>query len=137
MMNPEIFSLWIIGAVAIFGLQGSLAMAMRHHLFRNQLGRSKCDRLLGSPHAFIGPIPVALFAALYYVLILYLLFDIFLSGENTIDQMPPLILISLPITAYYAWLLFLKLRVRCMGCIRIQIYNLIIGASYLNIILNC
>ena len=43
-MTAEILSLLILGGAALFGLQGSLAMAMRHYLFRNQSRRSACDR---------------------------------------------------------------------------------------------
>jgi hypothetical protein len=39
----------------------------------------------------------------------------------------PLVLISLPVTAYYAWLLFFKLRIHCMGCVRIQVINVMIA----------
>ena len=70
-MNAEILSLLILGGAALFGLQGSLAMAMRHYLFRNQSRRSACERLLGSPEAYIGPIPVALVASFYYGLVVW------------------------------------------------------------------
>ena len=132
MMDAETISLMLIGVVAIFGLQNSMAMAMRHHLFRNLSGKSPCDRLLGSPQAYIGPVPVAFFAAFYYLLLLGLLFNRLLGGEMILNWLSPLILISLPVTAYYAWLLFFKLRIRCMGCVRIQIFNLLIVVSYLS-----
>ncbi len=131
MMDAETISMMLIGVAALFGLQGSLTMAMRHHLFRNLSGKSPCDRLLGSPQAYIGPVPVAFFAAFYYLLLLGLLFNRLLSGEMILNWLFPLILISLPVTVYYAWLLFFKLRFRCMGCVRIQIFNLLILVSYL------
>ena len=127
MMDAETISLMLIGVAALFGLQGSMAMAMRHHLFRNLSGKSPCDRLLGSPQAYIGPVPVAFFAALYYLLLLGLLFRMLLRGEMIMNWLSPLILISLPVTAYYAWLLFFKLRIRCMGCVRIQVINVMIA----------
>ena len=49
MMDAETISLMLIGVAAIFGLQNSMAMAMRHHLFRNLSGKSPCDRLLVLP----------------------------------------------------------------------------------------
>ena len=127
MMDAETISLMLIGVAAIFGLQSSMAMAMRHHLFRNLLGKSPCDQLLGSPKAYIGPVPVAFFAAFYYLLLLGLLFNWLLGGEMILNWLSPLILISLPVTAYYAWLLFFKLRIRCMGCVRIQFINVMIA----------
>ena len=135
MMNDEILSLWIMGGAAIFGLQGSLGMSMRHHLFRNQSGRSPCDRLLGSPQAYIAKVPVALFAAIYYLLLLGLLFNMYFGIQSATDWVSILILISLPLTAYYTWLLFFKLRVRCMECVRIQIYNLLIAGAYFGVVL--
>ena len=126
MMDFETISLMHISVAAIFGLQGSMAMAMRHHLFRNLSGKAPCDRLLGSPQAYIGPVPVALFAAFYYLLLLGLLFNRLLGGEMIMNWLSPLVLISLPVTAYYSWLLFFKLRIRCMGCVRIQVINVMI-----------
>ena len=127
MMDAETISLMLIGVAAIFGLQSSMAMAIRHYLFRNLSGKSPCDRLLGSPQAYIGPVPVAFFAAFYYLLLLALLFNMLLRGEMIMNWLSPLVLISLPVTAYYAWLLFFKLRIRCMGCVRIQVINVMIA----------
>ena len=132
MMDAETISLMLICVAAIFGLQNSMAMAMRHHLFRNLSGKSPCDRLLGSPQAYIGPVPVAFFATFYYLLLLGLLFNTFLRGAINLKWVTPLVFISLPVTAYFAWLLFFKLRIRCMGCVRIQIFNLLIVVSYLS-----
>ena len=129
-MTAEILSLLILGGAALFGLQGSLAMAMRHYLFRNQSRRSACDRLLGSPEAYIGPIPVALVASFYYALVLILLLRMLLGGDNPMALLTPLILFSLPVTGYYAWLLFYKLRLLCMGCLRIYLANFIICAAW-------
>ncbi|MEC7087712.1 MAG: vitamin K epoxide reductase family protein [SAR324 cluster bacterium] len=127
MMDVETITLMLIGVAAISGLQSSMAMAMRHHLFRNLSGKSPCDLLLGSPQAYIGPVPVAFFAAFYYLLLLGFLFNRLLGGEMILIWLSPLVLISLPVTAYYAWLLFFKLRIRCMGCVRIQVINVMIA----------
>ena len=90
-MNAEILSFLILGGAALFGLQGSLVMAMRHHIFRNQPRRSVCDRLLGSSEAYIGPIPVAFFAAVYYALVLILLLRILLGGDDPLGLLNLLI----------------------------------------------
>ena len=90
-------------------------------------GKSPCDRLLGFPQAYIGPVPVAFFAAFYFLLLLGLLFNRLLGGEMILIWLSPLVLISLPVTAYYAWLLFFKLRIRCMGCVRIQVINVTVA----------
>ena len=133
MIYADMISLMLIGVAAIFGLQNSMAMAMRHHLFRNLSGKSPCDRLLGSPQAYIGPVPVAFFAAFYYLLLLGLLFNRLLGGEMILIWLSPLVLISLPVTAYYAWLLFFKLRIRCMVCVRIQVINVMIALILLGL----
>ena len=130
-MNAEILSLLILGGATLFGLQGSLAMAMRHYLFRNQSRRSACDRLLGSPEAYIGPIPVALVASFYYALVLILLLRMLLGRDDPLGLLNLMILFSLPVTGYYAWQLFYKLRLLCMGCIQIYLANaLMIGAHF-------
>ena len=133
MMDAETISLMLIGVASIFGLQNSMAVAMRHQLFRNLSGKSSCERLLGSPQAYIGPVPVAFFAAFYYLLLLGLLFNRLVGGEMILIWLSPLVLISLPVTAYYAWLLFFKLRIRCMGCVRIQVINVMIALILLGL----
>ena len=87
MMDAETISLMLIGVAAIFGVQNSMAMAMRHHLFRNLSGKSPCDRLLGFPQAYIGPVPIAFFAAFYYLLLLGLLFNRLLGGEMIMNSL--------------------------------------------------
>ena len=51
------------------------------------------------------------------------------GGENPMDLITPLILLNLLLTCYYAWLLFFKLRLRCMGCILIQLANLLMASA--------
>ena len=128
-MNPSIVSLIALGGLALIGLQGSLILAMRHYLFRGKPRGSPCDRLMKTPQAYIGPVPVAFLAAVYYLLVLIMLLRMLAGGENPMDLITPLILLSLLLTCYYAWLLFFKLRLRCMGCIRIQFANLLMASA--------
>ena len=128
-MNPSLVSLITLGGFALFGLQGSLSLAMRHYLFRGKPGGSPCERLLKTPQAYIGPVPLAFAAAVYYLLVLIMLLRMLAGGENPMDLITPLILLSLLLTCYYAWLLFFKLRLRCMGCIRIQLANLLMASA--------
>ena len=128
MYNATI-SLFILGGAALIGLQGALGLAVRHHLFRNRSRQSTCDRLLSTPQAYLGPIPVAFFAAAYFALVLLLLMRLLVGEENPMDLLTFLILISIPFTCYYAWLLLYKLRIFCMGCIQIYIANAIMIAS--------
>ena len=128
-MNPSLVSLIALGGFALFGLQGSLSLAMRHYLFRGKPYGSPCDRLLGTPQAYICPVPVAFAAADYYILVLIMLLRMLAGGENPMDLITPIILLSLLLTFYYAWLLFFKLRFRCMGCIRIQLANLLMASA--------
>ena len=128
-MAYSVIPMIALGGFALFGLQGSLSLAMQHYLFRGNSRGSICDSLLKTPQAYIGPVPVAFAAAVYYLLVLIMLLRMLAGGENPMDLITPLILLSLLLTCYYAWLLFFKLRLHCMGCIRIQLANLLMASA--------
>ena len=128
-MDSTTVSMLALGGSALFGLQGSLGLVVRHYLFRNNLQHAPCDRLLLTQQAYLGPIPVSLFAVIYYSLVLLMLFFMLTGGENPMDLLTPLILISIPFTCYYAWLLFFKLRLVCIGCVRIYLANLLMAVA--------
>ena len=59
MLDASIISLIALGGAALFGLQGSISLAVRHHLVRELQQRSACDRVAHSKEANIANIPVA------------------------------------------------------------------------------
>ena len=78
MLDASIISLIALGGAALFGLQGSISLAVRHHLVRELQQRSACDRVALSKEANIANIPVAYGAVIFYGLVLFLL----LRGMN-------------------------------------------------------
>lgn len=120
-MSNSLFYLILYGFFCIFGLFGALQLAHRHYFYRDS--PSACSRVLRSPYAFIGSIPVSYLAVLFY---LWILGQLVRSLENVSLSISTLSYANgfmAGITLIYAYFLFFKLRTLCMGCIRIYIAN--------------
>ena len=71
MLDASIISLIALGGAALFGLQGSISLAVKYHLVRELQQRSACDRVAHSKEANIANIPVAYGAVIFYGLVLF------------------------------------------------------------------
>ena len=70
MNDSAIFSLIALGGAAIFGLQGALSLAVRHHQVRNQNPFSACNKVALSKEAQVAKIPIAYGAVIFYGFVL-------------------------------------------------------------------
>ena len=130
MENSFVFLIGL-GVAAFFGFQGSVGLAVRHQARKSLNKHSPCDRVIASPYAFIGNIPIAYLAALYYAAVLGHLLHAFLEGHFSLTWMSILVITACVATCFYAYILFFKIRAWCMGCIRIYIANIIMGLCLL------
>ncbi|MGK5094072.1 vitamin K epoxide reductase family protein [Deltaproteobacteria bacterium TL4] len=126
-MNQAFVYIIGLGFTVFFGFQGSLALAVRHYHQKNQSQRSKCDQVLHSPYAFMGKVPIAYVATLFYAVLLGQLIGIFTQGQDNMRLVTYAAVFAIIATCYYAYLLFFKLNSWCWGCIRIYITNLLMG----------
>ncbi|MBC8258598.1 MAG: vitamin K epoxide reductase family protein [SAR324 cluster bacterium] len=131
MLDPALISLLALGAAALFGLQGALILAVKHNLVRSNHHGSACSKIVLSKEAFIAKIPVAYGAVVFYALVLYLLISGVFLQEMPLFWLNTGVVVALLVTCYYAYLMFFKLRLVCMGCLRIYLANLLMGASLL------
>ncbi len=125
MMEDLIVSLLGIGIFALLGLKSSLALLALHRVQKNQ--GSPCYRVLRSPYAFVGKVPVVYFAVFFYAGVLGQLLQMFWNGTLVMEWIALGTVLAIVCSAYYAYILFFKLRLRCWGCIRIYFSNLMIG----------
>ena len=129
MHDSAIFSLIAFGGAAIFGLQGALSLVVRHHQVRAHHPLSACNKVALSKEAQIAKIPVAYGAVIFYGFVLaQLLGNIYLE-EIQLYWLNFAMVAAMLVTCYYAYIMFFKLRLVCMGCLRIYLANLLMAAA--------
>ncbi|MBF0351644.1 MAG: hypothetical protein HQM11_11470 [SAR324 cluster bacterium] len=122
-----------MGLLSFWGIQGAIALAVRHQALKDQPVVSACDRVLASPRAFILKIPVAYFAALFYAIILGQLLHMLTTGRPLPPWLALWILAGFLVTTGYAWLLFVRLKMTCVRCTRLYLINYAIVACHVAI----
>ena len=129
MHDSAIFSLIAFGGAAIFGLQGALSLAVRHHQVRAHHPFSACNKVALSKEAQIAKIPVAYGAVIFYGFVLaQLLRNIYLE-EIQLYWLNSAMVAAMLVTCYYAYIMLFKLRLVCMGCLRIYLANLLMAVA--------
>ena len=136
MIDPSIISLIALGGAALFGLHGSIILAVRHHLVQELQQRSACDRVAHSKEANIANIPVAYGAVIFYGLVLFLLFRGMNQPEIPLFWLNSTMVAALIVTCYYAYVMFFRLNTVCVGCLRIYLANLMMAGALLAYQLN-
>lgn len=131
MLDASIISLIALGGAALFGLQGSISLAVRHHLVPELSKRSACDRVAYSKEANILNIPVAYGAVIFYGLVLFLLLYGINQPEIPLFWLNLVLIAALLVTSYYAYVMFFRLKFVCMGCLRIYLSNLMMAGALL------
>jgi uncharacterized membrane protein len=131
MLDSSLLSLIALGGAALFGLQGAVSLAIRHHIFRDYHRQSACDKVTRSKEAYISKFPAASAAVIFYCLVLYLLIRGFYQGEIHILLLNAAMIIALLATCYYAYQMFYRLRIICIGCLRVHLANLLMGSALL------
>ena len=129
MFDPAQISLIALAFAAIFGLQGALSLAIRHHLAEDHNPLSACNRIALSKEARILNVPVAYGAVMLYGFVLVILVRGIYLEELQIFWLNSVISMAMLVTCYYAFVMFFKLHLFCMGCIRIYLANLLMVAA--------
>ena len=129
MHDSAIFSLIALGGGAFFGLQGALSLAVRHHQVRNHFQFSACNKVTLSKEAMVAKIPIVYVAVFFYGFVLVQLLRGIYLEEINLYLLNSAIFIAFLATCYYAYIMFFKLRLFCMGCIRIYLANLFMAAA--------
>ncbi|MBF0289378.1 MAG: hypothetical protein HQM14_16295 [SAR324 cluster bacterium] len=96
-------------------------LTMKHQTLTRR--NNPCNQVMQSQYAVIGKVPVAYIAALFYGGILGQLLHMFQAEKVTWLWISTGIIIAILVSCYYAYLLFYKLRLKCMACIRLYLIN--------------
>lgn len=131
MFDSSLISLIALGGAALFGLQGAVSLAIRHHIFRDCHRQSACDKVTRSKEAYISRFPAAYAAVIFYSLVLFLLINGTYQGEVQLFLLNTGMIIALLATCYYAFQMFYRLGVICIGCLRVHLANLMMASALL------
>ena len=131
MPDSSFLSLVAVGGSALFGLHGAVGLAIKHHFFRNNHLNSTCDNAAISKEAYTSKFPVACAAVIFYCMVLFILIRGIYQDEIHILLLNAAMIMALLATCYYAFKMFFRLRVICIGCIRVHLANLMMSSALL------
>ena len=131
MPDSSFLSLVAVGGAALFGLHGAVGLAIKHHFFRNNHLSSACNKVAISKEAYTLMFPAACAAVIFYCMVLFILIRGIYQNEIHILLLNAAIILALLATCYYAFKMFFRLRVICIGCIRVHLANLMMSSALL------
>ena len=131
MPDSSFLSLVAVGGSALFGLHGAVGLAIKHHFFRNNHLNSTCDKAAISKEAYTSIFPAACAEVIFYCMVLFILIRGIYQDEIHILLLNAAMIMALLATCYYAFKMFFRLRVSCIGCIRVHLANLMMSSALL------
>ena len=131
MTDSSFLSLIVVGGAALFGLHGAVGLAIKHHLFRNTYLNSACDKVGMLKGTYTSIFPAACVAVIFYCMVLFILIRGIYLNEIHILFLNAAMILAMMATCFYAFKMFFRLRVICVGCIRIHLANLMMSSALL------
>ena len=131
MPDSSFFSLVAVGGAALFGLHGAVGLAVKHHFLRNTYLNSACDKVGMLKGTYTSIFPAACVAVTFYCMVLFILIRGIYQDEINILLLNSAMIIALLATGFYVFKMFFRLRVICVGCIRVHLANLMMSSALL------
>ena len=131
MPDSAFISLIAVGGAALFGLHGALGLTLKNHYFRNNYLNSGCDTIVSSKKEYTSIFSLASLAVIFYCIVLFFLILGIYNGEIHILLLNTAMIMALLATGYYVFKMFFRLRVICIGCIRVHLANLMMSSAML------
>ena len=131
MPDSSFLSLVAVGGAALFGLHGAVGLAIKHHFFRNTYLNSACDKVGMLKVTYTSIFPAACVAVTFYCMVLFILIRGIYLNEIHILLLNAAMIMALLATGYFSFKMFFRLRVICVGCIRIHLANLMMSSALL------
>ena len=131
MPDSSFLSLVAVGGAALFGLHGAVGLAIKHHFLRNTYLNSACDKVAMLKGTYTLIFPAACAAVIFYCMVLFILIRGIYQDEIQILLLNAAMIMALIATCYYAFKMFFRLRVICIGCIRVHLANLMMSSALL------
>ena len=131
MPDSSFLSLVAVGGAALFGLHGAVGRAIKNHYLRNTYLNSACDKVAMLRGTYTLIFPAACAAVIFYCMVLFILIRGIYQDEIHILLLNAAMIMALLATCYYAFKMFFRLRVICIGCIRVHLANLMMSSALL------
>ena len=131
MLDSTFLSLFTLGGAALFGLHGAVGLAIKNHVLRNNYLNSTNDKVSISKETYTSIFPVACAAVIFYSMVLFVLIRGVYKNEIQIILLNAAMIIAMLATCYYTFKMFFRLRIVCIGCIRVHMANLIMSSALL------
>ena len=131
MPDSSFLSLVAVGGAALFGLHGAVGLAIKHHFLRNTYLNSACDKVAMLKGTYTLIFPAACAAVIFYCMVLFILIRGIYQDKIQILLLNAAMIMALLTTCYYAFKMFFRLRVICIGCIRVHLANLMMSSALL------
>ena len=131
MPDSSFLSLVAVGGAAFFGLHGAVGLAIKHHFLRNTYINSACEKVSKLKGTYNSIFPAACAAVIFYCMVLFILIRGIYQDEIHILLLNAAMILALLATGFYALKMFFRLRVICVGCIRVHMANLIMSSALL------
>jgi len=131
MLDSSFFSLVAVGGAALFGLHGAVGLAVKHHFLRNTYFYSACDKVAMLKESYNSIFPAACTAVIFYCMMLFFLIRGIYQDEINILLLNSAMIMALLATGFNAFKMFFRLRVICVGCIRVHLANLMMSFALL------
>ena len=131
MPDSSFLSLVAVGGAALFGLHGAVGLAIKHHFLRNTYLNSACDKVAMLKGTYTLIFPAVCAAVIFYCMVLFILIRGIYQDEIHILLLNVAMIMALLATCYYAFKMFFRLRVICIGCIRVYLANLMMSSALL------
>ena len=131
MLDSSFLSLVAVGGAALFGLHGAVGLAIKHHFLRKTYLNYACDKVAMLKGTNTSIFPAACVAVIFYCMVLFILIRGIYQDEIHILLLNAAIILALLATCYYAFKMFFRLQVICIGCIRVHLANLMMSSALL------
>ncbi len=122
------WGLVVLAGVALLGLLGALTLAVRHRAVRAKTRFSRCDRVVRAPEAVLWGRPVADWALGFYATALLSVGLGLYQDARWLWLLDGAVIVGVGATCYYAFVLLFRLRVMCLGCLKLYFINLLMAA---------
>ena len=131
MSDLSFFSLVAVGGAALFGLHGSLIIAIKHLSLRKIYQNSNCDKVALLKRTHTSNFPTACAAVIFYLMVLLILIGGIYQNEIQIFLLNTVMIIAVFSTGYYILKMHFRSRVFCIDCIRVHLANLMMSFAIL------
>ena len=130
MPDSSFISLIAVGGAALFGIHGAVGLAIKNHFLRNNYLNYTYLKVAKSKETYNSIFLSACVAVLFYCMVLFILIRGIYLNEIHILLLNASMIMALLATGYYAFKM-LRLRVICIGCIRVHLANLMMSSAIL------